>query len=1577
MEAVSEFLDKLARKGVKLSAAAGRLTCYAPRGTLTNEIKDDIVKYKAELITALEDWGRRQQPRLGPSSSGQAVEFPLSAGQKGLYILQQLHPGMSAYNVPLCFKIDGAINAALLSKAWVYVLEQFPILTARIVERDGVLYQRLDGGCKTTIQQQAVDFADDERLFSFVRKQAKELFDLNRGPLTRIQLFTGLEQKSVLLITVHHIVFDGSSAVILLECLLAFYQQLREGGQVRLSELPGYQEFVAWEEAMLASAEGISHAGYWQQQLSGDLPVLDLLPELPLVVSPSFEGKTIVEDLSDSLCRLVGVFAKTHSVPPSVLFLAVFQLLLRKYSNQEEIIVGMPVMGRAAQTFGRDVGYFINMVPLRTRFSERLMLREFLRNVQVTVLDALYHSSYPFPLMIEKLKSRQNRKDPVFQVLYAYQNFMKLPAAPPQQHAVKIESMQTVSQEGEFDLGLEIYEKSTSFTVHLKYNPHLYTEKTVFRLLAHYRELLKAVCCEPNLLVHEYSILTELERHELLVAYNDTRADYPTGKCLHELFVEQVAQNSGKAAVICGDERLTYDQLHARSQTLALYLRSEGVEPDQLIGLCVERSLDMLVGMLGILQAGAAYVPLDPGHPAERLAYMLRDSRPPILLTQEKLEDKLSALIPGETRIIAIDRQWPEISDRAAGLNVSNAPLPEQVRVDHLAYVIYTSGSTGQPKGVAIEHHSAVTLVQWASEVYSREELAGVLASTSICFDLSVFEIFVTLANGGTIILVPNAMGLLSLSNAESVTLINTVPSAMEELVRQGAIPSSVQTINLAGEPLSPTLVDKIYDSSTVTKVYDLYGPSEDTTYSTYILRKRNASQTIGRPIANTQVYILDLHCHPQPTGVPGELYIAGDGLARGYLNRPGLTEERFVANPFQPGTRMYKTGDLARWLDDGNIQYLGRIDTQVKIRGFRIELGEIEIGLNQHPRIQDSIVIAAGEGVSRRLIAFYRATGTTAEHIIELMPEELRTHLQRTLPDYMVPAAFVSLAAIPLNPNGKVDRRALAQMEVTMTTGREYVAPRNDTEMQLVGIWAGVLDLEQEKIGVNDDFFELGGHSLLATQLISKIRSQLDVDLPLKSLFEDGTVAELAQLIAQAEKNDIPPIVPVNRAQLDRLPLSFAQERLWFLNELEPGTARYNVPGAVTISGELDVHQLELAFNLVIARHENLRTVFPSQDGQAEQRILDRVDFKLERIDLSDCETGEGREHEAKRVCQADAATPFDLANGPLLRGKVIKLAGQKHILMFNMHHIISDGWSVGILIRELGVIIEALRQGRRPELPPLPIQYADYSVWQRRWLEEGGILERQLAYWQAKLAGVPESLDLATDYPRPSVQTFAGASHTFALDGQLSRRLKRLGEQQGGTMYMVLLAAFNVLLHRYTRQNDICLGTPIANRQYGETEGLIGMFVNTLALRSKVEPNDTFAELFAKVKATCLEAYENQDAPFEKVINSLRLQRNLAISPLVQVMMILQNVDMGTPDPHIQRYPVDSGISKFDLTIELTETSEGLAGLIEYSTALYKPQTIARMAEHFTALCHAITVTPAAKIGDLDYIGEAEKHR
>jgi amino acid adenylation domain-containing protein len=1147
VETVTEFLKELASKGVKLSAEAGRLNCYAQKGALTDDIRDGIIRYKSEIISLIESGQKLQQAETDKSSSRRSTEFPLSAGEKGLYILQKLHPEMSAYNVPLCFRINSELNTEMLAKAWEYALEQFPILTARVIEKEGDLYHLLDDGCKTTIQQRTVAFADDQQLLSFLQMRAKEPFDLNRGPLTRFELFIQDKRKSVLLLTVHHIVFDGASAMILLRSLVEFYRQLCEGKPVRLSpDLLGYQAFVAWEEAMLTSAEGAAHAGYWQRRLDGELPTIELLPDLPRPASASFEGMTLVEDLPEELSPWVHDFSKTHSLPPSVIFLAVFQLLLHRYTNQNDIIVGMPVMGRVEQKFAAEVGYFINMVPIRTNCEERLKLSDFLRRAQGAMLDALYHSSYPFPLMLDKLKLKQVGKNPVFQVTYAYQNFVKQISfgTLQQQGGLHIENVPGIFQEGDFDFGLKVFENEASFSLHLQYNPELYTQDTARRFIGHYCTLLREISESPDLPLHEYSILAQREKHQLLVDFNDTRADYPKDKCLHELFVEQVALHSGKTAVVCGDEELTYQQLYDRSKNLALYLQSQGVEPDCLVGLCMDRSLDMVVGLLGILQAGGAYVPLDPDYPDDRLAYMLRDSLAAIVLTQEKLQDKLSAVIPPDTRLIAVDRQMAEIGDCVAELKATKVPFHQRVKPHHLAYVIYTSGSTGAPKGVMVEHANVARLFSATDEWFQFNENDVWTLFHSYAFDFSVWEIWGALLYGGRLIVVPKNIArspqeFYELVRLRKVTVLNQTPSAFRQLITAQAESKEshqLRYVIFGGEALEMAALKPWYEQNPQrhTRLINMYGITETTVHVTYrplepADAERRGASPIGRPIPDLRTYILDPQGQPAPIGVAGELYVSGAGVARGYLNRPDLTSERFVRDPFaaEPGARMYKTGDLGRWLADGTIEFLGRNDDQVKIRGFRIELGEIEARLGECVGIREAVVVAREDGVGgKRLVAYYTCVerGDGGEESVGAEP--LRAHLAARLPEYMVPAAYVRIEKLPLTANGKLDRRELPEPEGDAYAKRGYEAPQGEIETALAEIWAEVLKLE--RVGRRDNFFELGGHSLSAVRLMAKINRRFKQLLPLAVMFTAPNIAALAKLISSKEATSIDILVPI-----------------------------------------------------------------------------------------------------------------------------------------------------------------------------------------------------------------------------------------------------------------------------------------------------------------------------------------------------------------------------------------------------------------------------------------------------------------
>ncbi|MDZ8187534.1 MAG: amino acid adenylation domain-containing protein [Nostoc sp. ChiSLP02] len=1110
--------------------------------------------------------------------------------------------------------------------------------------------------------------------------------------------------------------------------------------------------------------------------------------------------------------------------------------------------------------------------------------------------------------------------------------------------------------------------------------------------------------------------LTTAVQDQSLLEWNENPAACVSNICIHQLFESQVEKTPEEIAVIFEDKQISYLELNQRANQLAHYLQTLNVKPEVLVGICLERSLETIVGLLAILKAGAAYVPLDPTYPSERLALMLEDSQLPILLTKQHL---LAKLPDHQASIVCLD------SDRDLITQQSQENLTCLATDENLSYVIYTSGSTGKPKGVAIEHHSAVALLHWAREVFTNEDLAGVLAATSICFDLSVFEIFVPLSWGGKVILAENALYLPTLPAAQQVTLINTVPSAIAELLRVQGIPTSVRTVNLAGEPLQNRLVQQLYQLDNIQKVFNLYGPTEDTTYSTFALvKKGDPSVTIGRPITNTYCLLLDKHMQPVPTGASGELYIGGEGVARGYLNRPELTDRRFIPNPFEEaggspdettfttkyesglsptpysllptphlqvrrqkagGSKLYKTGDLARYLPDGNIEYIGRIDQQVKIRGFRIELGEIENVLWQHPDLQEAVVVAREFSPGdRRLIAYV----VPKPELPEMNVGNLRRFLKQKLPDYTIPSRFVQLSALPLTANGKVDRKALPAPTQSLNANENFVAPRTPIEERLAEIWSTVLGLKN--IGVDDNFLALGGHSLLAFQILCRIRDIFQVDLPIRHFFEAATIAEIAQSIIQAQQEDkgcsVVPIQSIGRdAWVGRshqdLPLSFGQERLWFLDRLVPNHAFYNVPEAFRIRGVLNTTILEQSLNEIINRHEVLRTTYSSLNGQPIQVIHSTFPIKLLVVNLQGLSPDE-QESQVWHIVLEEAQRPFDLAQGPLLRTRLLQVSSKEHIFLLNLHHILCDDWSLTVLFEELSALYQAFSTGNSSPLPDLALQYADFAVWQRQWLQ-GEILDRKLVYWQQHLSGNLPILELPTDYPRPLEPTYQGARQSVVIPKSLTDALNALSHQEGTTLFMTLLAAFQALLFRYTEQEDILVGAPISNRHRSELEGLIGFLLNTLVLRTNLSGSPSFRQLLGRVREVALSGYTHQDLPFEKLVDALQIQRGLKQNPLISVMFHLQNTPMPkltVPGLTMNRLGIDNGTSKFDLYLELRETAAGISGNLEYSTDLFKAETIALMVEHFSTLLESIVSNPDQTISNLPLLtlpGNRQTHR
>ncbi|WP_235006684.1 non-ribosomal peptide synthetase [Calothrix rhizosoleniae] len=1048
---------------------------------------------------------------------------------------------------------------------------------------------------------------------------------------------------------------------------------------------------------------------------------------------------------------------------------------------------------------------------------------------------------------------------------------------------------------------------------------------------------------------------------KLLGQWNSNQVDYPQDKCIHQLFEEQVEKTPNNLAAVFEQEELTYQQLNQKANQLAHYLLANGVKPETKIGICLERSMEMLIGLLAILKAGATYIPLDPAYPQQRLEFILSDAQISILLTD------ISKINFNNTKV---EKLVCLTTDRE---NITVQPQENptsQVNANHLAYIIYTSGSTGKPKGVEIQHHAVINFLTSMQQKPGLNQEDTLLAVTTISFDIAALELYLPLITGAKLILATKEIAgdgklLSELIETEGVTVMQATPASWRMLLAAGWKGCTKLKILCGGEALTNDLARQLFTSGS--SIWNLYGPTETTIWSSIYQIKTTQLETstipIGQPINNTQIYLYDEYQQPVPIGAVGEIYIGGSGLACGYLNRPKLNQSKFINQ--ESGNRLYKTGDLGRYLESGNIEYIGRIDNQVKLRGFRIELGEIEAVLSQHPLVNQAVVISSED----RLVAYIVSN--------QEIPD-IRGFMAQRLPNYMVPNIFVNIETIPLTPNGKVDRKALPAPDGEITREQEYVAPRNQSEEIIARIFSDVLGVEN--VGIYDNFFELGGHSLLATQLISRLRKAFEVEIQVHTIFESSTVVQLEEALTQLRTTNrglsLPAIQP--RTHSEQLPLSFAQERLWLLNQIEGSSATYNIPAAVRITGKLDVNALQESLSEIVRRHEILRTSFQTVNGKPIQVIYPEATITINMLDLQQL-VGSERETVLQQQVQQETIIPFDLEVAPLIRCNLLQLDATEYVLLLTMHHIISDGWSMGVLIQEVYTLYPAFCAGGTSPLAELPIQYADFALWQRQWLQ-GDILQQQLDYWKQQLGTNLPVLQLPTSDDKAKIATNKLAEHTFLIPGDLAESIYSLNRQEGVTLFMTLLAAFNILLQRYSNQDEIVVGTDIANRNRAEIESLIGFFINILVLRNDLSDNPTFQELLGRVRQVTLDAYAHQDLPFAELVKALQPNRGVNTTPLFQVLFVLQNVPQSSvelPELTINVLDVKQEIAKFDIALFLTETEQGITGKWQYKDALFEGNLIAKMSDNFQTLLENIVKQPDTLINDLEIFSEAEKEK
>jgi amino acid adenylation domain-containing protein len=1495
--------------------------------------------------------------------------LPLSFAQQRLWFLEQLEPG-STYNIPLSLRLEGSLNIPALAGALTAIVHRHEVLRTTFKAEDDepvqVVHEPAVHPLPVVDLRGLAPAPREMELAALARAEAVRPFALDRGPLLRSLLVHLGAEEHALLAGMHHIVSDGWSVTVLVRELGTFYAALAAGRPAALPVLPvQYADFAAWQRGWLQGEALEVELGYWRDRLAGAPPALELPADRPRPAVLSQRGASLAMELPAQLAQSIAALSRAESATPFMVLLAAFQALLARHTREDDLSVGTPIAGRNREEIEPLIGFFVNTLVLRTDLSGDPSFRDLVGRVREVTLGAHAHQDVPFERLVEELQpERSLAHTPLFQVMFTFRSASRERLALPGL-GLRALGVEGGTAKVDLTLGMELSERGLGAS--LEYATDLFDATTARRLLEHLGRLLAGAVAEPRTRLAELPLLGEAELAQVVTEWNDTRAADDWQGSIPDLFEAQAERTPDRMALAFEGRRLTYAELDRRANRLAHRLRDLGVGPESLIGVFLERSVEMVVGLLGILKAGGAYVPLDPEYPLERLEHMVADSGASVLLTQEPLRDRLQGF-PGVW--ICLDEEGP-VDERNA------APPPRALTDESLAYMIYTSGSTGRPKGAMNTHGALRNRLRWMQEAYGLTATDRVLQKTPFSFDVSVWEFFWPLLTGAALVVarpgghrVPSYLRQVIV--AEEITTLHFVPSMLGVFLEDEGLEDcrSLVRVICSGEALPPEMVERFF-ARLGAELHNLYGPTEaaiDVTAWPCVPEAGRSTVPIGRPIANLQIHILEPGLSPAGIGLPGELHIGGAGLARGYHGRPELTAERFVPDPFgaEPGARLYRTGDLARWARSGEIEYLGRLDFQVKLRGFRIELGEIEAVLSRHPGAREAVVVLRPS--EQRLVAYV----VPAEQVTA---NELRGFLRERLPDHMVPAAFVLLEALPLSPNGKIDRRLLPAPEARADGDEPYLAPRTPVEEVLAAVWSEVLGID--RIGVRDSFFDLGGHSLLATRVISRVRTTLGVELPLRTLFEAPTVARLAAAVEDRMRQGgaAPPLVPAGRDRV--IPLSFAQQRLWFLHQIEDVGAAYTIPVALRLGGPLDAVALAGAFREVVRRHESLRTRFVTVEGEPRQVIDPAGPAPLPRLDLAGLPP-EHREAEIRHRVREEMERPFDLSAGPLFETLLLRLGEDDHLLLARLHHILGDAWSLDILGREVGALYEAFAAGRPSPLPELRVQSADFAIWQREWLR-GEVLEAELQVWRRRLAGLPPVLDLPTDRPRPAVQTFRGASRGLELSDALAGRLRDLSRQRGATLFMTLLAGFQGLLARFTGQEDVSVGAPVAGRTRVETEGLIGFFVNTLVLRGDLSGDPDFLELLGRVRETALEAYSHQELPFEKLVEEIRPERSLSHSPLFQVVFQLTHAAPAPPLrlPGLTVAPLadETTTAKFDLTLTVAESAGRLNAALEYNVDLFDSPTIVRLLERFQRLLDAAAADPRQRLSDLPLLEEAER--
>jgi amino acid adenylation domain-containing protein len=1492
--------------------------------------------------------------------------YPLSPMQEGMLFHSLFAGEEGVYFEQLTCRLEGALNVAAFKKTWQFLLRKYPVLRSSFVWKNtGTMSQVVHVHAELPITELDWRHLGEEEqaaeLSAFIEEDRKKGFDMNKAPLMRLALARLTDKKTQFILSHHHLLLDGWSLPLVMKDLILTYERYAQGKEPVMERVTPYREYIRWLKAQdMGKAEL-----YWKKELAGISSPTPLTVEQHLKIEA--DGfRTVSEQeisLSAGVSRKLDRFARQHKVTISTVLQAAWALLLSRYSGDMDIMYGLTVSGRSPELakVEKMAGLFINTLPVRVAVKPEESFADWVETLQLQLTEIQQYTYCP----LVKIQSWSEipPSHELFDSIFVFENYPVDRSLRSFMGSLKIKDIQSMEQT---NYGLTVVASpGHKIPIKISYDRFKFTAATVKRMLGHLEMLLSNAVEKPETAIKDLPLLTTEEKQQILVTWNETASPYEKDMCLQQAFERQAAKSPQAIALKFEGEALTYRELNEQANQLARYLMKKGVQEGEIVAICLPRSPHLVISELAVLKAGAVFLPIDHSYPMERIDYMLEDSEAVLHIRQYDGQFE-------EARTIILDEELPAI------LAEDDSNPICQTRPQSDAYVIYTSGSTGKPKGVLLKHEGLVNFCKQFTDDLKINAHSRVLQFASCSFDASLAEIFPVLFIGGTLVLARRETlldmdALYALLKDEKISVVTMPPSLLRILPTEGL--DDLVTVASVGEACTMDVVEKWAPGR---MLLNGYGPTETTIgaiWGEVELDPEMRNVPIGKAIGNAKIYILDKERRPVPVGVPGEIYIGGVGVGVGYLNRPRLTAERFLPDTFQSGAwqRMYRTGDLARFRDDGRIEFLGRVDRQVKLRGFRIELGEIEAMLNRIEAVQQAVVTVHEVDHGEKKLAAY----ILLQEGCDWAPKDLRSHLMQNMPAYMVPSIYTQLDAVPLTSSGKVDFKKLPQPALERSVlDQAGFKPRSPVEQGLLDIWRELLGLEQ--IGVKESFMELGGHSLLVTQLVARIRKIFQVDLPLRQVFETPTIAGLAEQIeASLRENAAFDDQPIEKVPRDKpLPLSFSQQRLWFLDQLSPGNLFYNIPEALELEGELDLEALRYSLNALVDRHESLRTIFITEDGMPRQVIRPEWEMEVPLLDLSGMDEAE-RETAAAKEIEKETQTPFDLAEGPLVRLSLLKMESEKYIALLNLHHIVADGWSMGIFVQELATFYEARCRGEIYLPEELPLQYADYAVWQRNWLKDD-VLEKQLAYWHDKLGQKPLVLDLPTDHPRPAMMSQAGSLESFTMPDGLYERLNAFCKRQNVTLFMVLLAAYQTMLYRYTGQEQISVGTAIANRNRTDIEGLIGFFVNTLVMKEDLSDELPFKTLLQKVRDTCLGAFAHQDLPFELLVEEMQPERNLSHTPLFQAAFSMQTGGgEAISFSGITWRPLStfSGTAKFDITLGITDDPQNFNGYFEYSTDLFEQETIQRMAGHFLALLEGLLDAPETEISRLPLLTADER--